>query len=316
MVKPIDAAGGLVVHPSADGPRLLVVHRPRYDDWTFPKGKNELGEDSPHAALREVAEETGQQPHLVSKVGETSYLVDGATKLVQWYGMRVQEPRLFTPNDEVDQIVWLDPGSARSLLSYDHDRHLLDGVDLDAVLTTGTLYLVRHGAAGERRSWKGDDRLRPLSGKGERQAQGLVQTLRGRGLEAIFTSPYVRCVQTVGPLADAAGLEIVVHPALAEGEGGKPTRDLIRSLAGRNAVLCSHGDVVPALIDWMTHKGMTLKSDFEARKGSTWEIEVRAGAFHRARYLPPVLADPVDAAIPRRAETKSPDSTTTTPDNG
>ena len=306
MVKPIEAAGGLVIHPSAGGPLLLVVHRPRYDDWTFPKGKNEPGEDSADAALREVAEETGQRPHLVAKVGETSYPVDGTTKLVQWYGMRVQEPGAFTPNDEVDQVKWLDPGSARALLSYDHDRHLLDGVDLEAVLRTGTLYLVRHGAAGERRAWEGDDRLRPLSRKGERQAQGLVATLKARRLEAIFTSHYVRCVQTVGPLAEATGLDIVVHPALAEGEGGKATRALVRELAGRNAVLCSHGDVIPALIDWMAQKGMSLKSEFEARKGSTWEIDVRAGAFQRARYLPPVQTDPAAAATLRQAGT-SPD---------
>ena len=156
-----------------------------------------------------------------------------------------------------------------------------------ALLTTGTFYLVRHGAAGERGAWEGDDRLRPLSGKGRRQAAGLVEILSTRGIEAIFSSPYVRCVQTVQPLADATGLEIVEHPALAEGEGGKASRDLLRELIGTNAVLCSHGDVIPAAMEWMINKGMALKSAFDCKKGSTWEITVRGGVFHKARYLPP-----------------------------
>ena len=287
MVKPIEAAGGLVARASPDGPLILIVHRPRYDDWTFPKGKNEAGEESKDAAVREVGEETGQHPRLVSLVGETSYPVNGTKKVVQWYGMRAHQPMPFTPNEEVDEIRWLTSDEAPALLTYDHDRKLLETVDLDALLTTGTLYLVRHGAAGDRRTWTGDDAARPLSGKGELQAQGLAKTLKGRPLEAIFTSPYVRCVQTVRPLAGVTGLEIIEHSALAEGEGGKATRDLVRELAGTDAVLCSHGDVIPAVIDWMVEKGMALKSEYDWKKGSTWEIEVRAGVFHKARYLPP-----------------------------
>lgn len=290
MVNPIEASGGLVVRLAPDGPRILVVHRPRYDDWTFPKGKDETGEDSIEAALREVNEETGQHPHLISMVGETSYPVNGAIKLVRWYGMRVKEPSPFTPNTEVDEIRWLDAEEAPGLLSYDHDRELLEKVDFEALLTTGTLYLVRHGAAGDRHTWTGDDRLRPLSSKGELQALGLAKTLMDRRVEAIFTSPYVRCVQTVKPLAEATGLQIVEHPALSEGEGGKASRALVRDMVGTNTVLCSHGDVIPALMGWMINRGMTLKSDFDCKKGSTWEIAVRAGVFHKARYLPPLEA--------------------------
>jgi 8-oxo-(d)GTP phosphatase len=290
MVKPIEASGGLVVRPTPEGLRILVVHRPRYDDWTFPKGKNEPGEDSLEAALREVSEETGQRPHPVSMLGETTYPVDGIPKLVRWYGMRVAEPGPFLPNDEVDEIRWLDPEEVPGLLTYDHDRKMLEGVDLDALLTTGTLYLVRHGAAGDRQSWSGNDSLRPLSRRGEMQAAGLAKTLADHRIEAIVTSPYLRCIQTVKPLAEAAGLEVLEHPALAEGEGGKSTRDLLRSLIGTNAVLCSHGDVIPAVMDWMVNKGMTLKSDFDCKKGSTWEVTVRGGVFHKAFYLPPLEA--------------------------
>ena len=290
MVKPIEASGGLVVRPSPDRPQILIVHRPRYDDWTFPKGKNEPEEDPIDAALREVSEETGQQPRPIALVGETSYTVNGATKRIRWFGMRTNDPRPFTPNDEVDEIRWVDSGEARALLSYHHDRVLLDGVDLDALVTTGTMFLVRHGAAGDRSAWTEDDRSRPLSTKGGRHATGLMTTLADRRVEAIVTSPYLRCVQTVEPVAEAAGVAIVEHPALGEGEGGKATRELLIGLAGTNAVVCSHGDVIPAVVEWMVRRGMTLKSPFECKKGSVWEVEVNGGEFRKARYLPPVEA--------------------------
>jgi len=290
MVKPIEASGGLVVQPGPNGIKVLLVHRPRYDDWTFPKGKNEEGENPVDAAVREVAEETGQNPRLVSSIGQTDFDTGNGIKRVRWFGMRSSRPDPFVPNKEVDELRWLDPDEASALLTYDDDRVLLDQVDLDALLATGTLLLVRHAVAGDRSSWEGEDRLRPLSNKGQKQAAGLAKTLRESQIEAILTSPFLRCVQTVQPLAEATGLEIVEHPALAEGEGGKATRNLLRDLAGTNAVLCSHGDVIPAVMDWMARRGMTLKSPYDCKKGSTWEIDVRGGEFHKAQYLPPVEA--------------------------
>jgi 8-oxo-dGTP diphosphatase len=289
LAAPIKASGGILLWPSADGLKVLVVHRPRYDDWTFPKGKDEPGETAEQAALREVAEETGQIPRLLGLMGSTEYSNRaGGTKRVAWYAMRTVQPQEFLPNPEVDQIRWATPAEARDLLTYDEDRHLLATIDIAALARTGTLYLVRHGAAGERQEWDGEDSLRPLSKKGERQAAGLVDLLGGREIEVILTSPYVRCRQTVEPLAAATGLKIVEHPALAEAETGKSSRDLARDMAGTNAVLCSHGDVIPALLDWMARRGMPLQPPFDCQKGSTWEVEVRAGEFRHARYLPPV----------------------------
>jgi 8-oxo-dGTP diphosphatase len=268
-------------------PQVLVVHRPAYGDWTFPKGKNEPGEDPLEAASREVAEETGQTPRVVFSLGETKFDTGKGRKRVQWFGMRAADSKPFTPNDEVDEIRWLSADDASSLLTYDDDRLLLADVDLDGLLTTGTLYLVRHGAAGDRGSWQGEDETRPLTSKGMDQAAGLVTLLKDRQIEAILTSPFLRCRQTVEPLAEAVGLGLVEHPALAEGQGGRETRDLIRQLAGTNAILCSHGDVIPSAMDWMVRKGLTLKSPFDCKKGSVWEVEIRAGEFHKARYILP-----------------------------
>ncbi|MGH8928664.1 MAG: NUDIX hydrolase [Acidimicrobiia bacterium] len=287
MAKPIEAAGGLVVRSSEEGPQVLVVHRPRYDDWTFPKGKNEEGESPEKAALREVEEETGQRARLIAPAGRTEYQTSNGPKRVDWFTMRVYQPAPFVPNGEVDQINWLSPQEAATRLSNQNDRDLLQAADLGAVVTTGTLFLVRHGAAGYREAWTGNDRLRPLSPKGQRQAAGVAQLLANREIEAIVTSPFVRCRQTVEPLAEALGLDLLDHDALAEAEGSTATRKLVTKFLGVNAVMCTHGDVIPALLDWMGRKGMALKSPFECKKGSTWEVEVKAGKFRKARYHPP-----------------------------
>jgi 8-oxo-dGTP diphosphatase len=123
----VQAAGGLVVRP--DG-RIAVIHRPRYDDWSLPKGKLEDGESFETGALREVEEETGIRGRIVEELTPTRY-VDrkGRDKLVRWYRMDLDgEPLAFAPNDEVDELRWLTPAEARGLLSYEHDRSLVETV--------------------------------------------------------------------------------------------------------------------------------------------------------------------------------------------
>jgi 8-oxo-dGTP diphosphatase len=123
----VHAAGGLVVRP--DG-RLAVIHRPRYDDWSLPKGKLEPGESFEDGALREVEEETGIRGRIVGELEPTEY-VDrkGRDKVVRWYRMDLEdEPGEFAPNDEVDELRWLTPAEAREVLSYDHDRALVGTV--------------------------------------------------------------------------------------------------------------------------------------------------------------------------------------------
>jgi phosphohistidine phosphatase SixA len=121
-----------------------------------------------------------------------------------------------------------------------------------------TVFLVRHGSAGKRSKWEGDDRLRPLDEKGRAQAQGLVALLGERGVERILTSPYVRCRETVEPLADALGLPVEERDELAEGASRQTALALVAELAGEPAVLCTHGDVVDELAGEETKKGSTL----------------------------------------------------------
>jgi 8-oxo-dGTP diphosphatase len=117
----MNAAGGVVAR---DG-RVALVHRPRYDDWTLPKGKLEPGESFEDAALREVEEETGLRCRLVRELPSVEYEVNGRPKLVRYWLMEVEEDTGFVPNDEVDEVRWLEPAEALALLSYDRDREVL-----------------------------------------------------------------------------------------------------------------------------------------------------------------------------------------------
>jgi 8-oxo-dGTP diphosphatase len=125
MAEPeVLAAGGVIVR---DDGRIAVIHRPRYDDWSLPKGKLDPGESFEDGAVREVLEETGVRGRIVGELEPTSY-VDrkGRDKLVRWYRMELDgDPSDFAPNDEVDELRWLTPDEAHGLVSYDHDRVLI-----------------------------------------------------------------------------------------------------------------------------------------------------------------------------------------------
>ena len=122
----VRAAGGVVRRTAGDGIEVLVVHRPRYDDWSLPKGKLDPGETFEQAAVREVQEETGVRARLAQELSPVRYRDrKGRRKIVRYWIMEVEDPGSFEPNDEVDEIRWLDPAGAIGLLSYAHDAELL-----------------------------------------------------------------------------------------------------------------------------------------------------------------------------------------------
>jgi 8-oxo-dGTP diphosphatase len=138
-----------------------------------------------------------------------------------------------------------------------------------------TIILARHGSAGKRGVWSGDDRLRPLDARGRKQAKGIASALADREVDRILSSPYVRCVQTVEPLAAALGLEVEERPELAEGAGPSAPSALVEELADRKAVLCTHGDVVEDLL------GEPMK------KGAASVLERTENGLEPVEYLPP-----------------------------
>ena len=150
-----------------------------------------------------------------------------------------------------------------------------------------SLYLVRHAKAGSRSDWKGDDRERPLTPAGQRQVEGLKLLLGHLRISEIWSSPYVRCVQTVEPLADKLGLAINITEALAEGYVFDDAVALVDRVPD-HSVLCSHGDVIPAVIDALMHRGLALKGEPDWRKGATWVLDRnKKGEWSKARAIPP-----------------------------
>ena len=150
-----------------------------------------------------------------------------------------------------------------------------------------TIHLVRHARAGDRERWSAPDEARPLDRRGRAQAKAITGRLAAAPIEVVVSSPYVRCVETVEPLARRLGLVVGVDDRLAEGADAGHTVELCRSLERREAVLCTHGDVVVGLLEWIVRDGAEVDGPPELKKGSTWELEMTEGRFTRARYVPP-----------------------------
>jgi 8-oxo-dGTP diphosphatase len=146
------------------------------------------------------------------------------------------------------------------------------------------VFLVRHGKAGDRDAWVEDDTLRPLTRKGLAQAEGIVGQLRACPVDHVLSSPFVRCVQTVRPLALARSVPIEEHDALAEGAVAADALGLVRGRGGA-VVCCSHGDVIAAIVSTLAEHGMALRDDAVWKKGSTWMLSREGGLFTEARYL-------------------------------
>lgn len=148
------------------------------------------------------------------------------------------------------------------------------------------LYLVRHAKAGSRHAWTGDDTKRPLSPKGWDQANGLKKAFDGVPVSRVLSSPYVRCIQTVEPLAEAHGLEVEpVHP-LAEGQPIEPVLDMLTTLPD-DSVLCTHGDILPDVIDALVRRGTKIDGEPDWRKGARWELVREGDRIVSARSVPP-----------------------------
>jgi len=213
---------------------VAVIHRSRYGDWSLPKGKLENGESMAAAAVREVREETGVTARLGPFLCDVRYPVADGRKLVRYWSAQACAEVPLVPNDEVDELRWVTPDTAEALLSYGHDREVLRRFPRLGP-PTSLLVLVRHAKAGRRDDWDGEDRLRPLSKAGRRQAQDLVGLLRLFGPDRIASAPPTRCRDTVAPLADALGLPVGDEPLLGEGcyaDDPDATLARVRELAG------------------------------------------------------------------------------------
>jgi len=244
-------AAGAVVLRKDNGGEVLLVHRPKYDDWSWPKGKQDPGEHITVTAVREVLEETGVEIRLDRPLARQLYGVSGgrAKTVDYWVGRVLGDPDVsaYPANDEIDQVAWVALDKARKLLTYADDIDLLDEV-LHAPRRTSVLAIVRHGRATKRATWKGSDDERPLTQVGRTQARSLAPVLSAYGVTRVVSSDSLRCLHTVAPYARDHVLAIEAVPGINEEHSTAVTIETtVRSLlAGKeNAVLCSHRPVLP-----------------------------------------------------------------------
>ncbi|NYF97959.1 NUDIX domain-containing protein [Janibacter cremeus] len=259
MAVTVLAAGSLPWRRRRGRLEVALVHRPRYDDWSWAKGKLDPGEAFPAAAARETLEETGLRVRLGHPLPTTTYTIaqrgTPAVKEVRYWAAEV------TGGDgglvhEVDEVVWLEVEVAADRLSYAHDRAQLQelvAVDRRGTLSTWPLAIVRHAKARSRSKWQREDALRPLDDAGRAQAQDLVPVLGAYGISRLVTSPSTRANDTLAPYATASGGRLRSKPGLSE-EGhtqhpGKARHHVEQLLErGVPAAVCSHGPVLPDLV--------------------------------------------------------------------
>ena len=284
-------AGGGVLWREADGRVLVaVVHRPKYDDWSLPKGKLDPGEPCVVGAVREVTEETGFRAVVGRGLGSSRYRVldrgRDVPKTVRWWAMRCADGT-FVPGAEIDALEWLPVEQAQARVSAGRDDGVLTRFK-DAPARTSTVLLVRHGRAGDRDAWDGPDDERPLDDEGLAQAQALAAVLPLWEPAAVLSAPPLRCRATVQPFADRAGLPVEVDDRLAE-DAGDALTERLRELgrAGRTVVLCSQGGVIPDAVAALT--GLP-RSEVPARKGSLWALSFADGRLVDADHTADVRA--------------------------
>ncbi|GAA3654190.1 NUDIX hydrolase [Nocardioides ginsengisoli] len=270
------AAGVVAFRP---GREVLLVHRPKYDDWSFPKGKLDRGEHPTAAAVREVAEETGVHVRLGPPLPTQRYPVARRMKTVHYWTGRVvgdDDVSAYRPNDEIDEVRWVPVADAPKVLSYDRDRETLAHA-LKLRRKTHALVVLRHAQARSRRAWRGADDARTLLQVGETEAVRLVPLLAAYGVTRIVSSPSTRCVQTVRPFAETAGYPLELRPLLSEEHA--TTEDvgaLVEELMGdgQNAVLCTHRPVLPQVYD---AAGIELPEDTPLEPAGLLVLHLRKG---------------------------------------
>jgi 8-oxo-(d)GTP phosphatase len=279
----IEAAGGVLWRPAAGGVGLEIalVHRTKYDDWSLPKGKLGTDEHAIVGAVREVWEETGFTGVPGVPLPSVRYLKDGQPKRVKYWAMRPVAGE-FVPNAEVDQLMWLPPREARAHLSPQRDRDVVANLEPDQVMTRPFL-LVRHGSAGERSSWQGDDRERPLDAAGEVQAEALVPLLSAYRVNRVLSADVLRCLQTVGRYAEHAQLSVESEPLLSESaylDRPKLSRDRMLEILGSgvSTTACSQGKTIPGLVSDVCAALGTEEPTTSVRKGGLVLLHVRDGA--------------------------------------
>lgn len=261
------AAGALVWRDNEGQLEVLAVHRPRYNDWSWPKGKLDPGETLPACAVREVAEETGLTVELGQPLPTLRYpIAGGKIKVVRYWAAKVtapdsapasaRNPVKAASKHEIDELAWLTPDEARARITFHDDlrplERLVDEFEAQR-LCTRAFIVARHARAQRRKAWSGVDQRRPLTSGGMERALELKDLFAAFGAMRIASSPSLRCLQTVGPYSQAAGLPVRGYEALTEETHHKRPAATAAAFASllskkKSRVVCVHRPTLPVMV--------------------------------------------------------------------
>ena len=260
--SPVLAAGAVCWRIVNGKVRILLVHRAQRKDISLPKGKVDPGETLPETAVREIAEETGLAVSLGAPLGQVEYTIpSGREKVVYYWSAEVDghaiEAARFVPNDEIAALEWVSVKKARTLLTYPHDVEIVNAFSArikNDRARTFAIIVVRHGKAVPPDVWDGPDATRPLLAKGTAQAASIALGLAAYRPFKIVSSTATRCVATVAPLARVSGLSIQESDGVSQDAyelGASTVAELIgkKVRKKKTVVICSHGPVIPEIID-------------------------------------------------------------------
>jgi 8-oxo-dGTP pyrophosphatase MutT (NUDIX family)/phosphohistidine phosphatase SixA len=283
----ISAAGAVVSRCAADGrdPRVLLVHRVKYDDWSLPKGKQEPGEPLPLTATREVFEESGARIVLGRRLVSVRYQAAGGPKRVHYWSARLSgTDDAAVPNGEVDEVAWLTVARARERASYERDLSVLaDFARLPAV--TVPIILLRHARALPKPGWDRQDTVRPLDGSGRADAKTLASLLACFAPSArVVSSAAVRCTETVRPYAELTGAGVQAESSLdiSRTDPAACSALIVAAVAARRpAVFCAHRENLPpmlaAALDALGTHGVPAGLRDPLPTGGFWVLHTAAG---------------------------------------
>ena len=288
----ISAAGAVLYRQEAAGkPVIALIHRPRYDDWSFPKGKLEDGESHIACAFREVLEETGVTANFGPELGQTTYDVDEITKVVRYWAAQAGTTQYGQPNPtEVDSVEWLPIPEARKKLTREDDKKILDAFT-GFGSNTVPLILLRHGKAVSPSEWGGDDGDRPLDILGQRQAKKLLPSYLPFQVKEVHSSDAMRCIETVESLARALKINIVISEDLGEYRNSSNkdaafdyVQDVIET--ENSAMLCSHNPILPMVVRKLIGRKTFRELDARLRPGEAWILHHREGEIIAIDWMP------------------------------
>jgi len=285
------AAGALLWRETQERTiEIALIHRPRYDDWTLPKGKIEEGETALQCAYRELVEETGIKASFTRQLGSIDYVENGEGKrVIFWAAHCALNASTFIANEEVDQLRWLPCEEAMELSTYQSDREMIANFQSQEQ-RTDTLIILRHAKALERGDWDEPDSQRTLNEVGFDQAQLLIKHLEPFAIDEVYTSDYTRCMQTVTPLAHTRGLSITGVPSLNEQIFEEdPSRAVAFANAlkqdEKNIVICSHNPVIPTMLRGILNTKLKNKDLIKLEPGDAWIVHRVKGEIVGLDYL-------------------------------